>query len=83
LTDAKGQAIALQAGEVRSLSDPQWEALTLFTNRAGKFEMTGFKAGRYELRLIGSQTLQFEIPEGTSGLYDLGTLKFTGSPVTK
>ncbi len=75
LTDAKGKAIALQAGEVRSLSDPQWQAVTLFTNRAGKFALTGFKAGRYELQL-GSQKLQFEIPEGKVGLYDLNILKF-------
>jgi outer membrane usher protein len=74
LTDEKGTAIALQAGEVRSLSDPQWQAVTLFTNRAGKFALTGFKVGRYELQ-IGSQKLQFEIPEGKVGLYDLGTLK--------
>jgi len=74
LTDAQGKAIALQAGEVRSLSDPQWQPITLFTNRAGKFALTGFKVGRYELK-IGSQTLQFEVPEGKVGLYDLGTLK--------
>ncbi|NMF60499.1 fimbria/pilus outer membrane usher protein [Pseudanabaena yagii] len=74
LTDAKGTAIALQAGEVRSLSDPQWQPITLFTNRAGKFALTGFKVGRYELK-IGSQTLQFEVPEGKVGLYDLGKLK--------
>ncbi len=74
LTDAKDQAIALQAGEVRSLSDPSWQAVTLFTNRAGKFALTGFKVGRYELTL-DNQKLQFEIPEGTVGLYDLGTLK--------
>lgn len=74
LTDARGAAIALQAGEVRSLSDPQWQPITLFTNRVGKFALTGFKVGRYELRL-GNQILQFEVPEGKVGLYDLGTLK--------
>ncbi|PZO37790.1 MAG: fimbrial biogenesis outer membrane usher protein, partial [Pseudanabaena frigida] len=74
LTDSKGQAISLQAGEVRSLSDPQWQPITLFTNRVGKFALTGFKVGRYELRLE-NKILQFEIPEGKVGLYDLGTLK--------
>ena len=79
LTDAQGTAIALQAGEVRSLSDPQWQSITLFTNGAGKFALTGFKVGRYELK-IGSQILQFEVPEGKVGLYDIGKLKF---PVKK
>jgi outer membrane usher protein len=74
LADANGIAIALKAGELRSLSDPAWQPLTLFTNRAGKFALTGFKSGRYELTL-DAQTLQFEIPDGTVGLYDLGTLK--------
>jgi len=82
LEDSNGKAIALQSGEVRSLSDPQWQPLTLFTNRVGKFALTGFKAGRYELK-IESQTLQFEIPEGKVGLYDLGILKLSANPPLK
>ena len=37
---------------VRSLSDPQWQMIKLFTNRAGKFALKGFKVGRNELKLV-------------------------------
>ncbi|MEE3717099.1 fimbria/pilus outer membrane usher protein [Tumidithrix elongata RA019] len=82
LLDAKGQALALQSGEVSSLSDPEWQPVTLFTNRVGKFALTGFKPGRYQLRLYSesSTMIPFEIPEGTTGLYDLGTLRSPINP---
>jgi outer membrane usher protein len=77
LLDAKGNPVSLKAGEVRSLSDSNWQPLTLFTNRMGRFGVAGFKPGRYELRFLDNPqaTLQFEIPEGKSGVYDLGNLR--------
>ena len=80
LVDAKGEPVSLQAGEIVSLSDPNWKQVTLFTNKAGKFALEGFKPGRYELRLFINQQhpIPFEIPSGKAGVYDLGTLKVPG-----
>jgi len=77
LLDAEGKPLSLKAGEVLSLSDTNWQPLTLFTNRLGRFGVAGFKPGRYEIRFLDSPqaTLQFEIPTGTIGVYDLGSLR--------
>ncbi len=77
LVDAKGAPVMLKAGEVRSLTDPKLPPLTLFTNRVGRFGVSGFAPGRYEVRFLENPaaTLQFEIPPGTVGVFDLGTLR--------
>ena len=51
LRNAKDEPLSLLSGEIISLSDPNWKPLQLFTNRAGKFALTGLKSGRYELRM--------------------------------
>lgn len=77
LVDTSGNPIALQAGEVVSISDPHWQTITLITNRIGRFALSGFKPGQYEIRL-GSQSVgQFEIPNGQEGVYDIGSLTLT------
>lgn len=77
LLNPSGQPIALQAGEVRSLSDSSWQPVNLFTNRVGRFALSGLKPGRYELQLYANPktVIPFEIPEGKTGVVDLGTLK--------
>lgn len=77
LLDAKGEPVGLQAAEVRSLSDPNWQPVTLFTNKVGKFALEGFKPGKYELRLNSNQqnVIHFEVPPKQTGIYDIGPLK--------
>lgn len=77
LVDAAGTPIELQAGDVVSLSDPDWQPQALFTNRVGRFALSGFTAGRYEVRFRNQQPIQFEIPSEQEGVYDLGTLQFS------
>jgi len=81
LLDANGKTVSLESGEVTSLSDPNWKPVTLFTNKAGKFALEGFKPGRYELRLFTNQQnpMRFEIPSGLAGVYDIGTLQISTS----
>jgi len=81
LLDTNGKPVPLQAGEVTSLSDPKWKPVILFTNKAGKFALEGFKPGRYELRLFTNQQspISFEIPSGQAGVYDIGTLQVSTS----
>lgn len=80
LINAAGEPIALQGGQVVSLSDPSWEPLALFTNRAGRFALMGLKPGRYELKLFSNPplTVPFEIPADKTGIYDLGAVKVGG-----
>ncbi|PZV18519.1 MAG: fimbrial biogenesis outer membrane usher protein [Leptolyngbya sp.] len=75
LVDEAGAPLGLQAGEVVSLSDADWAAQPLFTNRIGRFALLGFTPGRYEIRLRDRAPLQFEIAPDQEGLIDLGTLQ--------
>lgn len=77
LRNAKDEPLSLLTGEVVSLSDPTWKPLQLFTNRAGKFALTGLKSGRYELRMYSDPPIVFSvnIPEGKTGVYDLGVVR--------
>lgn len=74
LVDEDGEPLGLQAGEVVSLSDADWAAQPLFTNRTGRFALLGFTPGSYEIRLRDRAPLQFEILPDQEGLIDLGTL---------
>ncbi len=76
LVNKAGAPIALQTGQVVSLSDPSWIPLTLFTNRAGRFALMGLKPGQYELKLFSDPPLSitFEIPANKTGIYDMGTV---------
>ena len=79
LRNAKDEPLSLLSGEIISLSDPNWKPLQLFTNRAGKFALTGLKSGRYELRMYTNPPIVFSvnIPEGKTGVYDLGVVRNT------
>jgi len=76
LRDESGDAIALQHGQIVSLSDPNWPPVELFTNRTGRFATGGLKPGRYEVYLFGKSDAiaRFEIPSDVKGIYDLGTI---------
>jgi len=78
LLDESGDAIALQHGQIVSLSDPDWPPVELFTNRTGRFATGGLKPGRYEVYLFGKSDpiARFEIPSDIKGIYDLGTIGF-------
>ncbi|MHC5614681.1 MAG: hypothetical protein ACYTXA_27785 [Nostoc sp.] len=77
MLDANGEPVAFQAAQVKSLSDPNWQPVTLFTNKVGKFALQGFKPGKYELQMNNNQqnVIRFEIPPKQTGIYDIGTLK--------
>ena len=79
LVDEAGAPLGLQAGEVVSLSNADWAAQPLFTNRTGRFALLGFTPGIYEIRLHDRAPLQFEITPDQEGLIDLGTLTIAPS----
>jgi outer membrane usher protein len=76
LVNAECEAIGLETFEVIALDNPDWEPITFFTNRVGRFAAPSFQPGQYEIRQLGQPaiTTQFTIPESTTGLYNLGTL---------
>ncbi|WP_069790761.1 fimbria/pilus outer membrane usher protein [Cyanobacterium sp. IPPAS B-1200] len=78
LQDGEGNPIALQAGEVISLSNPDFEPLTLFTNQVGRFALMGLTPGSYRLNLFTNPRLstEFTIPANETGVFDLGIIRF-------
>ncbi|MBN8564725.1 MAG: fimbrial biogenesis outer membrane usher protein [Leptolyngbya sp. UWPOB_LEPTO1] len=80
LSTDQGEPISLQSGEVVSLSDPKWQPITIFTNQVGRFALSGFKPGKYEIRLGNSfSPVQFDVPRDQSGIYDIGQMKLLRS----
>ena len=77
LIDAQGKPVGLKILEITSVDDPNWQSVTLFTNRVGKFAAEGFKPGRYQGNLLANEKsiLEFTIPEEQTGLSDLGVLQ--------
>ena len=74
-----GKIVALQAGEIANPQKSGEKAITLFTNREGKFFLEGLKPGKYELRMHADQSIAtgLEIPKDKSGLYDLGAVRLS------
>ncbi|MBD2136251.1 fimbria/pilus outer membrane usher protein [Anabaena sp. FACHB-1237] len=77
LLNSDGQPISLQSAQIVSVGDRNWQPVTIFTNRAGKFATLGLKPGRYEIRLFTNppMVIPFAIPSDAKGIYDIGTLK--------
>ncbi len=77
LHDAKGVPIALQAGDILSLDEPDRPPIVMFTNRKGKFRVDGFRPGRYVIKLYAAPDapVEFAVPGGAAGLYDLGVVQ--------
>lgn len=71
LVNDQGSPLALQHGRITSLTDPEWPAVELFTNRTGRFAASGLKPGRYEIWMFGRDRplVTVDIPTGTTGVY--------------
>lgn len=69
-----GEAVGLAAGVMRSMTDPDAPPVNVFTNRVGRFALSGLKPGsRYsvELRDIEGTAFEFQVPADTEGLLNL------------
>lgn len=78
-----GEPFGHQSIEIVSLNDPKAEPLQTFTNRKGQFQLLGLKPGNYEIRpdeSSGMGTVTFQIPEGTEGIYRIGSLALPKKP---
>lgn len=73
-----GQPISLLTGTARPAGNESGKAVTVFTNRSGKFGADGLSPGRWVLEMAtdGAPTrFAINIPDGTEGLFRAGTLR--------
>lgn len=81
LLDAQGQPLTLRSGIARSVTDPDAPPQSLFTNRTGRFGVSGLSAGTWRMTFIDGQVYQFIINGSQGALVDTGALRpVTGSP---
>lgn len=81
LLDAEGQPLPLLAGEAREANKENGRKVELFTNRAGSFGAQGLAPGRWIIEMPtepGPSRYDVEIPEGVTGLHNVGALKPSG-----
>ena len=86
LLDAEGQPLALLAGEAREADKENGRKVELFTNRAGRFGAQGLAPGKWIIEMpaeAGPMRYTLEIPDGTVGLHNAGTLKPSGGSQQK
>lgn len=77
-----GTPVALQAGSIRPLADPDALPQAFFTNRAGRFRIDKLKPGRYTMELFGvpGATPLIDIPQGATGPTPIGVLVLPVEP---
>lgn len=77
VVDDAGEAIALQAGEIRQIGNDSFEPLLVFSDRSGLMSSDGLTPGTYELVLFAFPDLPvtFEVAEDAIGIVDLGTFR--------
>ena len=77
LKDDLGRPVSLVSGRAVSIDTPENEPIVIFTNKSGRFALTGAKPGAYELRLNADppQKARIDIPEGAVGIVRLGEVE--------
>jgi outer membrane usher protein len=76
LLGADGKPVALQGGEMQSLTDHSFKAVPVFTNSTGRFVAEGLAPGRYRL-VLGAQmnmTVTVVVPDQAIGIINLGVV---------
>lgn len=78
LLDRAGQPVVLQSGEVINIDNPNAHAIEIFTNRQGRFGASGLAPGRWRIRILTGEPLQYDLvvaPNGDTHIADAGTLQ--------
>lgn len=81
LLNTGGEPVSLAVGKLKSIDRPTDQAISLFTNKAGRFAATGLKPGRYRLTINGDEQSEFvvTVPATSTGLVNLGSIQLTGA----
>ncbi len=75
--DQNGEVLGLVAGEAIYQNDPDVEPIVFFSNRKGRFAISGMKPGDYQLKLTTQPVRSYRIvvEEGTNALLRVGKIK--------
>ena len=76
MIDIDGQPVSLVSGKATELAHPERPAVTLFTNRQGRFGATGLAPGQWRLEMLDSKnsTYVITIPADADGVVRLGDI---------
>ncbi len=78
LVDHDGDPVSLKAGRVYEVTEPKRPALSMFTNRAGRFAISGLRPGKWRIEAPhGKSTMVYfiTVPSDSEGLVRAGTLQ--------
>ena len=76
MTDVDGEPVALVTGSAYEVSKPDRPAVTVFTNRQGRFGATGLAPGKWRIEMLDAKRTVFEIeiPESAENIVRLGDI---------
>jgi outer membrane usher protein len=76
LLNEDGEPISLLTGRATELAKPDQPALTVFTNREGKFGITGLRPGKWRIEMLDDRKSVFEITiaDNAEGAVKIGDL---------
>jgi len=77
LLDRDGAPVYVSFGQMRRVGEAGGTSKAFFTNKAGRFQLSGLQAGKYEVQLLDLENKSFilEVPAGKAGLLDVGTVR--------
>lgn len=76
-----GQPVSLLAGQAFELDKPDAPPQTIFTNREGRFGLSGLKAGKWRIEMPTEpkSSVIITIPENAAGVVRLGDIQLKGA----
>ena len=74
MLDADGNPVSLVSGKATELKRPDRPAVTLFTNRQGRFGATGLAPGQWRIEMLDAKKSVYviTIPADAEGVVRLG-----------
>jgi outer membrane usher protein len=77
MLDVDGQPVSLVSGRATELAHPDRAAVTMFTNRQGRFGATGLAPGQWRIEMLDANKSVYviTIPEDAEGIVRLGEIK--------
>ena len=76
MLDIDGQPVSLVSGKATELAHPERPAVTIFTNRQGRFGATGLAPGQWRLEMLDpkNSTYVITVPDDADGVIRLGDI---------
>ena len=75
LLQSDGKPVELLAGKAIELGGDKPRTVTIFTNRTGRFGMSGLRPGEWRIEMPQNGSAVIEIPQGEKGVARLGDVK--------